>query len=66
MKLNAEYDHHSQVVELRYDNEAQVVFGATGQVMNRLLKPPGSPDFLEQEPDWPAIWAYLLTKLTIG
>ena len=52
MKLNAEYDHHSQVVELRYDNEAQVVFGATGQVMNRLLKPPGSPDFLEQEPDW--------------
>ena len=52
MKLTAQYDHQSQVIELQYDNEAQVAFGTTSQVMNRLLKPTGSPDVLEQEPGW--------------
>ena len=52
MKLTAQYDHHSHVIELRYDKEAQVAFGATAQIMDRLLKPTGSLDLLEQELGW--------------
>jgi len=52
MKLTADYDHHTQVIELRYDDEAQTVFATAAQAMTRFLNPPGSPASLEQGPDW--------------